>query len=138
MAKPQYFEKEGFFSSWSKKILCFLLALILVFCCRFLKIGSRKVVLPLKVTLPENYKAVSYVPENIEIAIKGSESVIYLVDPDTISAYADFSYIDRQEDMSGKIVRVPVRLSYPEDIFSSDGLVIESIPSSVRILFEAK
>ena len=117
--------------NWIPKIFSFLIALFIVLSVRFMNVNDRVVTLPLDVVLPENYQAVSLVPESIDVVITGPDSIIYLVDPAEIEAKADFSSV------SGPgIERVPVMLEYRDDIYTRDGLVVSASPSSVRILFE--
>ena len=117
--------------NWIPKIFSFLFALFIVLSVRFMNVNDRVVTLPLDVVLPENYQAVSLVPETIDVVITGPDSIIYLVDPAEIEAKADFSSV------SGPgIERVPVMLEYRDDIYTRDGLVVSASPSSVRILFE--
>ncbi len=118
-------------SNWIPKILSLLLAMFIVLSVRIFNINDRVVILPLEVALPEGLEPASLVPDTVEVAITGPDSIIYLVNPDEIKAYADFSLIDEPG-----IARVPVMLEYDHDIFTSDGLDISASPSTVRILFE--
>ena len=118
-------------SNWIPKILSLLFAMFIVLSVRIFNINDRVVILPLEVALPEGLEPASLVPDTVEVAITGPDSIIYLVNPDEIKAYADFSLIDEPG-----IARVPVMLEYDHDIFTSDGLDISASPSTVRILFE--
>lgn len=118
-------------SNWIPKIFSFVIAVFIVVSIRFFNVTDRVVTLPLEVALPEDFAPASLVPETIDIAITGSDSIIYLVNPDEIKAYADFSDID-----SAGIARTPIVLEYNEDVFVSDGISVTARPSSVRILFE--
>ena len=118
-------------SNWIPKVFSFLIALFIVISIRFLNVNDRVVTLPLAVTLPDSYTAVSLVPDTIDVVITGADSVIYLVEPETIKASADFSGVS-----NAGITRVPVTLEYDGDIFTADGLTVSARPSSVRILFE--
>ena len=88
--------KQGlkFFSSWSAKVFSFLLAVAVVLIVEFSNISNRVVTIPLSVALPDGLVAESLVPETVDIVISGSEQLIYLVDPSSINAYADFSDVD--------------------------------------------
>ena len=77
--------------NWIPKIFSLLIALFIVITIRFMNVNDRVVTLPLEVILPENYKAVSLVPDTVDAVITGSDSIIYLVDPSAIKATADFS-----------------------------------------------
>ena len=117
--------------NWIPKIFSLLIALFIVLAVRFMNVNDRVVTLPLHVLLPEGYEAASLVPDTVEAVITGPDSIIYLVEPETIKASADFSSV------SGPgITRVPVTLDYAGDIFTADGLTVSARPSSVRILFE--
>ena len=118
-------------SNWIPKILSLLLAMFIVLSVRIFNINDRVVILPREVALPEGLEPASLVPDTVEVAITGPDSIIYLVNPDEIKAYADFSLIEEPG-----IARVPVMLEYDHDIFTSDGLDISASPSTVRILFE--
>ena len=120
-------------TNWIPKVFSFLIALFIVLAVRFMNVNDRVVTLPLEVTLPESYSAVSLVPDTVDVVITGSDSIIYLVEPETIKAYADFSSVS-----GSGITRVPVTLEYAGDIFTADGLTVSARPSSVRILFEEK
>ncbi len=122
---------SGILQNWVAKVFSFIIALAIVVSVRFLNVNDRVVTVPLDVTLPESYRAASLVPDTVDIVITGSDSIIYLVDPEGIEASADFSAVD-----GAGIVRVPVGLSYPDDIYTRDGLTVSARPSSVRILFE--
>ncbi len=120
-------------NNWVAKIFSILIALFIVISVRFLNVNDRVVTLPLEVTLPADYEALSLVPSTVDVVITGDDSIIYLVDPMHIKAYADFS------EVSGAgITRVPITLDYDGDIFASDGLTVSARPSSVRILFGEK
>ncbi|MBO8436514.1 MAG: hypothetical protein IAA97_06005 [Spirochaetes bacterium] len=119
--------------NWIPKIFSFLIALFIVLSIRFMNVNDRVVTLPLEVILPEDFNAVSLVPETVDVVITGSDSIIYLVDPSGITAKADFSSVS-----APGIERVPVMLEYRDDIYTRDGLVVSASPSSVRILFEGK
>ncbi len=122
---------SGLLQNWIAKVFSFIIALAIVVSVRFLNVNDRVVTLPLDVSLPEGYAALSLVPDTVDVVITGSDSLIYLVDPSGIEAKADFSAVD-----SAGITRVPVTLSYAEDIYTRDGLTVSARPSSVRILFE--
>ena len=120
-------------SNLAPKVFSLLVAVFIVLAVHFMDINDRVVRLPLDVILPDDYTASSLVPSYIDVAITGSDRIIYLVDPSQIHAYADFSGVSAEG-----ITRVPVMLVYDEDIFKSDGMTVSARPSSVRILFSEK
>ena len=123
---------SGVFQNWIQKVFSILVALFLVVTMRFMNVNDRVVTLPLEVTLPDTLVAASLVPDTVEIVISGPDSVIYLVEPSSIKARADFSAVT-----AAGIVRVPIEIDYAENIYTRDGMTVSSKPSSVRILFEA-
>lgn len=114
------------------KVFSLMAAVFIVLTIHFVNVNDRTVTLPLEVTLPEGFRAVSLVPSTVDVTITGEDKVIYLVDPAQIKAYADFSGVT-----ASGITRTPVHLVYQENIFQADGLTVTPTPSSVRILFEA-
>lgn len=107
-----------------------MIALLVVLVVQFYNVTSRVVTIPLNVILPMEYDAESLVPETVDIVISGDESIIYLVEPAQILAYADFSQVS-----SVGISRAPVVLEYKEDIYKKNSISVKAQPSSVRILF---
>ncbi len=120
-----------FLSNWAVKIFSFILAVLVVLLVEFSNITGRTVTIPVSVLLPGNgLVPESLVPETVDVVIKGSESIIYLVDPSEIKAYADFSGVEE-----AGITRVPVVLDFDEDVYSKDSIAVKADPSSLRILF---
>ena len=117
---------SSFISTWVPRVLCLFVAVIIFACVRYFNMGSRVVRIPLSVTLV----AESLVPDYIDIVISGDDDLIYLVDPDSVSASADFSDVD-----TSGISRRSVRLEYERDVFEQTALTIRSDPDVVRILF---
>ncbi len=123
----------SFLSTWVARIISLLLAIMIFGSIKYLNMSSRVVRIPLEVELPEStsIKAESLVPTYIDIVLSGDDKLIYLVDPDSIKASADFSDV-----ISAGIARVPVILDYSEDLYMETSLVITADPDVVRILFE--
>lgn len=120
------------FGNWIVKILSFLSAVLIVVSIRFFNISDRVVTIPLDVTLPESTEVIpiSLIPDTIDVVISGSEEIIYLVDPASIQAFADFSGV-----VDAGISRTTVELTYNDDVYTEAGLTVEAKPSTVRILF---
>lgn len=123
-------QNHKFLSNWGVKVFSFMIALLVVLVVQFYNVTSRVVTIPLNVILPMEYDAESLVPETVDIVISGDESIIYLVEPAQILAYADFSQVS-----SVGISRAPVVLEYKEDIYKKNSISVKAQPSSVRILF---
>ena len=123
---------SSFISSWVPRVMCLFVAALIFACVRYFNMGSRVVTIPLSVTLPDPSTVVaeSLVPESIDIVISGDDSLIYLVDPDSISASADFSDV-----ADAGIRRRTVALEYPKDVFQDTALTVRADPDVVRILF---
>lgn len=122
-------------SNWMPKIFAFIIAILIYFLMMYTTLEDRTVTIPLHVILPTTNTIVpeSLVPDSIEIVISGYDDLVYLVDPDTITAYADFSKVT---DVG--IARIPVELVYDEAIFKEGSVVITAKPSLVRILFKVR
>ncbi len=123
---------SSFISTWVPRVLSLFVAVLIFACVRYFNMGSRVVTIPLSVSLPDPDVVVaeSLVPESIDIVISGDDSLIYLVDPDSISASADFSDVD-----DAGIKRRTVDLVYPKDVFQDTALTVRADPDVVRILF---
>ena len=123
---------SSFISTWVPRVLSLFVAVLIFACVRYFNMGSRVVTIPLSVSLPDPDVVVaeSLVPESIDIVISGDDSLIYLVDPDSISASADFSDVD-----DAGIRRRTVYLVYPKDVFQDTALTVRAAPDVVRILF---
>ena len=81
-------------NNWVAKIFSILIALFIVISVRFLNVNDRVVTLPLEVTLPADYEALSLVPSTVDVVITGDDSIIYLVDPMHIKSAWDESSRD--------------------------------------------
>lgn len=121
------------FGNWIAKMLSFLTALLIVVSIRFLNVTDRVVTIAIDVSLPVSteIRPISLIPDTIDVVISGNEDIIYLVDPASIKAYADFSDV-----ASAGIARIPVELVYNDDVYVEAGLTVQAKPSTVRILFE--
>ena len=121
------------FGNWIAKMLSFLTAVLIVVSIRFLNVTDRVVTIAIDVTLPisTEIRPISLIPDTIEVVISGNEDIIYLVDPASIKAYADFSDV-----VASGIARIPVELVYNDDVYTEAGLTVQAKPSTVRILFE--
>ncbi len=124
----------SFSSGIAPKIFALLGAIVVFFIIEYFQIIDRKVVIPLQVILPESQEIEpeSLVPTNIEILISGSDSIVYLVEPDKIKATADFSNVTEPG-----IARIPVQLTYDMDVFDRAEIVVTAAKPVVRILFRS-
>jgi len=93
-------------------------------------VGARVVTIPLDVELPSGYEAMSLVPESVEIEIRGNDDIIYLIDPNSIMASLDLSFVQQEG-----IASAPVLLKYEKNVFESGGVSVSPNPSHYRILF---
>jgi hypothetical protein len=131
MKRNKYF--QNLIYDWPAKILSLVFAIGIYLFIQYSTIGARVVTIPLNVILPDTYVAESLVPNSVDISIKGNDDIIYLIDPDYISASIDFSFVEE----SG-IATAPVVLDYEENVFNNGGIFISSEPSQFRILFGLK
>lgn len=115
---------------WPAKVISLVFAVCIYLFIQYSTIGSRVVTIPLDVQLPSAYVASSLVPNSVEVQIRGNDDIIYLIDPNSIKASIDFSFVKREG-----IANAPVLLVYEENVFESGGISISANPSQYRILF---
>lgn len=125
--------KTNILKNWQAKIICLLLAILIYFLALNSVQTRREITIPLNVVLPASYTATSIVPESVNVVIKGTEDRIYMVDPKSMSASADFSKVNREGVSS-----VPVVLDLSSYIgqLSLDKVSIYPEPSSIKVYFE--
>ncbi|MBR4478330.1 MAG: hypothetical protein IKO96_06840 [Spirochaetales bacterium] len=118
--------------NWQVKIICLLLAVLVYFVLLFSIQSSRSMTLPLKVTLPDGYKAESTIPKSVELVIQGTEDQIFMIDPAQISVSADFTTVNR-EGVNYAVVEIDTGdlTSY----IDTTALSIFTRPSQVKIYF---
>ncbi|HAF85234.1 MAG TPA: hypothetical protein DCG32_02465 [Sphaerochaeta sp.] len=115
---------------WPAKVISLIFAVFIYLFIQYSTVGARVVTIPLEVNLPSGYVAMSLVPESVEVEIRGNEDIIYLIDPNSIKASINFSFVQREG-----ISSAPVVLSYEENVFESGGVFVSPTPSQYRILF---
>lgn len=118
---------------WPAKTLSLVFAIGIYLFIQYSTIGARVVTIPLQVKLPESYSAESLVPNSVDISIKGNDDIIYLIDPDYITASIDFSFVEKPG-----IAAAPVVLDYEENVFNNGGVFVSAEPAQFRILFGPK
>ena len=116
---------------WPAKVISLVFAIFIYLFIQYSTVGARVVTIPLDVHLPSGYEALSLVPESVEIEIRGNEDVIYLIDPNSIKASINFSFVQEEG-----IAMAPVVLIYEENVFESGGVSVAPNPSEHRILFK--
>ncbi|WP_320129550.1 hypothetical protein [uncultured Sphaerochaeta sp.] len=124
---------QNFIYDWPAKVLSLVFAIGIYLFIQYSTIGARVVTIPLDVNLPPSYTAESLVPHSVDIRIKGNDDIIYLIDPDYITARIDFSFVKE-----AGIATAPVVLEYEENVFNNGGVYISAEPSQFRILFGKK
>ena len=116
--------------NWPAKILSLVFALLVYTFIQYSTLDTRIVTIPLEVTLPDALVAESLVPSQVQVQIKGDDSIIYLVDPNAIVAAVDFSDVKSE----GIAVRSVV-LHYDERLFDTAKISFLAYPIQFRILF---
>lgn len=119
--------------NWPPKVLSLVFALCVYLFIQYTTIGARVVTIPLEVMLPSGYEAESLVPSSVEVHIQGNDDLIYLINPNSIEASIDFSFV--QQD---GIATAPVLLSYEQNMFESGGIALSANPTQFRILFSVE
>lgn len=126
---------KGIFRNWQIKILCFVIAVCVIFVARFGLQTKRVITMPLEVTLPESYSATSVIPTQAELVITGTEDVIYLLDASVFSLSADFSDVGKSGVSSATVT---IDMSELASYVDLSKVSIHTEPSFVRIYFEER
>ena len=119
--------------NWPPKVLSLVFALCIYLFIQYTNIGSRVVTIPLDVKLPSAYEAESLVPSSVEVHIQGDDDLIYLINPNSILASLDFSYVQQEG-----IATAAVLLEYEQNMFESGGISLSANPTQFRVLFSTK
>ncbi|MFA6784606.1 MAG: CdaR family protein [Sphaerochaeta sp.] len=119
--------------NWPPKVLSLVFALCVYLFIQYTTIGARVVTIPLEVMLPSGYEAESLVPSSVEVHIQGNDDLIYLINPNSIEASIDFSFVQQEG-----IATAPVLLSYEQNMFESGGIALSANPTQFRILFSVE
>ncbi len=130
MSRNKTFQK--IFYNWQIKILCFLLAVFMYFFLGLILQETRTVSLPLKVTMPEGYKADSIVPTSAELVISGKEDQVYMVDLSKVTLTVDFSKVS-QEGVS--LAAVQIDMGGQDSVLDFSTLSFSTNPSQVKVFF---
>ncbi len=116
---------------WQAKVISLVFALCVYLFIQYSTIGARVVTIPLDVVLPSGYEAMSLIPDSVDVEIRGNDDIIYLINPNSITASLDYSFV-----RSEGIFTAPVLLIYEENVFESGGVSVSPEPSQYRILFK--
>ena len=120
---------QSVLSNWPVKIISVMLAIALYLIVQYSTVDHREVAIPLHVSLPSGYVAKSTIPNSVKLVISGDEAVIYLIDPSSITASADFSSVQDEG-----VTSVPVFLSYREYPLHGD-IMIAADPEFLKVFF---
>lgn len=128
-------------SDWPAKLLCVLLALIIVTTLFLAQMDTVSVQIPLTIIMPEGYEAQNKMVNSVKLSIKGDKQLIYLIDYRQIQAIADFSVIPedtlKTNYEANYPVIVPITLSYPEGLINVKAEVAFSTdPNDIRLLLK--
>lgn len=122
---------SNFVNTWTPRVLSLLVAVFVFAGVKYFNLADRVVRIPLEVTLPETgVEPESLVPTSVDIILTGDDDLIYLIDPGSITASADFSDVTEPG-----ISRRAVQLDYPAGVFEDTALVVTASPDVTRILF---
>lgn len=118
------------FKNWQIKLLSLILASCIYIVINFISLTTREVGIPLNVIENTNYKAKSYIDENVKVIIKGDQKITYLVEEERLKATLDLTNVDKEG-----IITLPIKLEYlgPKTIYDKLNFTLK--PMSIRILF---
>lgn len=125
--------RPAILANWQVKTVSFILAVLTVFIVYYFGQQTRKITLPLNFEMPSGYTAVSNVPAEAELVIKGSEKQIYMFNPADFSLSADFSKVNSNGVASAEIKVDHTDLS--EELDLTD-ITFYASPAWVRVYFE--
>lgn len=125
--------RPAILANWQVKTVSFILAVLTVFIVYYSGQQTRKVTLPLKVEMPVGYTAVSNIPTEAELVIKGSEKQIYMFNPADFSLRADFSKVNANGVSSAEIKIEHSDFSQELDLAD---ITFYASPAWIRIYFE--
>jgi hypothetical protein len=86
--------------------------------------------IPLTVIEPAGYSATSTVDDSVQLIINGDRKYIYLINPESIRAIADFSSVRE----SGVAIR-NVMLEYDDSLFDIE-LTFSTNPQTIKIFYQ--
>lgn len=115
---------------WPIKVFSLLLAVSVYVVVNYATLDSRRVEIPLYVTMPVGYEATSTIPESVSLHIRADERYIGMIDPTAIRATADFTVVS-EDGVASVPILLEASASYVdiEVSFTTD-------PDIVRVFFQ--
>lgn len=119
--------------NWHVKVICLIIALMLVFFTRANALKEESVVVFLETNTNNRYTFTDTLPQRVTITIKGEESEIKKVPVDSIKAYVDIRDIEEDGEYS-----VPVQIDQDGVLHSTERVEITVEPAFIRSRIEEK
>lgn len=121
---------RGLLNNWPIKVLSLFLAVLIYTIIHFTSLVTREVEIPLRVIHPEHYTAVSTVPQQVTLILKGDDEDMSALKTEAVDAVADFSAVDGEG-----VHERPITLLYDNELFDID-FSASSDPSVLKIYYE--
>ncbi len=119
--------------NWHVKVICFVIAMILVFFTRANSLKEEPVVVFLDTRTNNNYTFTESLPSRVTLTLKGEESEIKKVLIDDLSAYIDASTID-----SDGVYTLPVLINQNNVFGKTENVEITVNPPFIKTTIEEK
>lgn len=119
--------------NWHVKVICFVIAMILVFFTRANSLKEEPVVVFLDTRTNNNYTFTESLPSRVTLTLKGEESEIKKVLIDDLSAYIDASAVD-----SDGVYTLPVLINQSKVFGKTENVEITVNPPFIKTTIEEK
>jgi hypothetical protein len=116
--------------NWPVKMFSFLIALALYLVISLSLMGSLEVEIPITIIHPAGFEALSIVEDKVELTIRTQQKYVALINPNAITAIADFSFVHTDGVASSR-----VSLEYDESLFNIDISIIAD-PEFIRVFYQ--
>lgn len=120
---------QTFIFNWPAKVISLVMAVLLYLVVTFMTVQQREIDIPLQVVLPTSYIATSTIPENVKVIISGEDRAIHMIDPTSIEASVDFTFVSKEG-----VSAAPIVLSHADYPLTSE-ITIRVSPEQLRVFF---
>ncbi len=115
--------------NWQIKLISIIFAIVIYLLISLSMFTTRTISIKLDVIENPNYKIENVLKEKVDIQIRGSESVIYLVNPNNIKAILDVSSTNKIG-----ITKLPVTLIYNGPKLIKEKVTLNIEPTTMKVL----
>lgn len=119
--------------NWHIKVICLMLAMVIVFFTRLNSLDEEPVVVLLEVITNNNYTFTKSIPSKVTLMLRGERSEIEKISLDDIGAYIDVSNIEKEG-----IYTLPIEIDQSKLMGKADKVEITVNPVSITTTIEEK